>query len=64
MPSGASSAPRACSNPGSSVLLRIHSSGELPPFHATLQTPIWLDGELPGVPGTGRGTGLGSVLPW
>lgn len=39
-------APLACSNPSSSVLLCIHNGGGLPPFHATLQTPSWLEGEL------------------
>lgn len=57
-------APCACSNPSSSVLLRIHSGGELPLFHTTLQTPSWLDGELHLAPGMGCGTWLGSDLPW
>lgn len=56
--------PHACSNPGSSVSLCIHSSGELLPFHATLQSPSRLDGKLHPAPGMGCGTWLGSDLPW
>lgn len=51
-------APHARSNPSSSVLLCIHSDGELPPFHGTPQILSWLDGELhlalPGVWDTAR----------